>query len=282
MPAVQADALNAIDDLREARTRHRLPRPRSLDFLYPLLTLVAAIVAWQVWVTVRDVPEYQFPTPRQVADVLFNSRELLVSAQETLGLIAYGFLLAVGVGLVLALLTALVRPFEIGFFPIIVSLQFVPLIALTPLFVIWLGFDEAPKLVIIMLFGYFAVLITTLTGLRSVEVEKIYLARSMGAGGLQTLLKIRIPTALPHMFAGIKIAVTSCVIGAVIAEFFVGSSGLGYQILRAQGAGDSATLIAAVVYLAVIGALAFGLVAVVERLVLPWHAAQRAQARKAA
>jgi NitT/TauT family transport system permease protein len=265
----------------ERRRRVRL-RPQSYEFLYPLLTVVAAIGAWQIWVTVRDVPEYQFPTPRQVADVLLNSSELLTSAQETVKLIVLGFLLAVGLGLVLALLTALVRPFEIGFFPIVVSTQFVPLIALTPLFVIWLGFDLWPKLVIIMLFGYFSVLITALTGLRSVEIEKLYLVRSMAASSYRTLTSILIPTALPHVFAGIKIAITSCVIGAVIAEFFVGSSGLGYQILRAQGAGDSATLIAAVVYLAVIGAVSFGVVSIAERLLLPWHVAQRSGARRTA
>jgi NitT/TauT family transport system permease protein len=267
--------MGVTGDLREARARTRLPRPRNLDFVYPLLTAIGAVVAWQLWVTLRDVPQYQFPTPRQVGTVLVNSRVLLDAAQETVTLICFGFLLAVGLGIGIALLTALVRPFEIGFFPIVVSTQFVPLIALTPLFVIWLGFGAWPKLVIIMLFGYFSVLITTLTGLRSVEIEKIYLARSMGANGLKTLTAIRIPTALPHVFAGIKIAVTSCVIGTVIAEFFVGSSGLGYQILRSQGVGDSQTLIAAVVYLAVIGALAFALVSLVERLALPWHVAQR-------
>jgi NitT/TauT family transport system permease protein len=108
-------------------------------------------------------------------------------------------------------------------------------------------------------------------------VEKIYLARSMGASVWSTLGKIRLPSALPHVFAGIKITITSCVIGAVIAEFFVGSSGLGYQIMRSQGAGDSQTLIAAVVYLAVIGAVSFGIVSVAERLLIPWHVAQRAQ-----
>lgn len=248
--------------------------------MYPLLTVVAAIGAWQLWVTVRDVPQYQFPTPRQVFDVVFNSSELLTAAQETIMLIVLGFLFAVALGLALALLTALIRPFEVAFFPLIVSTQFVPLIALTPLFVIWLGFDAAPKLLIITLFGYFAVVVTTLAGLRSVEIEKIYLARSMGADAMQTLTRIRIPTALPSLFAGVKIAVTACVIGAVIAEFFVGSNGLGFIIMRSQGIGDSQTLIAAVVYLAVIGGVAFGLVSLLERIVLPWHVAQRAQVSK--
>jgi NitT/TauT family transport system permease protein len=213
-----------------------------------------------------------------VLDVVFSSSELLSAAKETVLLIAFGFLMAVGLGLTLAVLTATLRPFEIGFFPIVVSTQFVPLIALTPLFVIWLGFDAWPKLIIIMLFGYFSVLITALAGLRSVEIEKIYLAQSMGADARRTLLSIRLPTALPYVFAGIKIAVTACVIGAVIAEFFVGSSGLGYQIMKSQGTGDSQTLIAAVVYLAVIGAVSFSLIAVAERIAVPWHVAQRSSA----
>jgi NitT/TauT family transport system permease protein len=274
-------AVSILDDLREARRRTRLPLPRNLELVYPILLLVAAVGGWQLWVSVADVPEYQFPRPTEVWDVLIHSPDLPSAAAETILLIVFGFLLAVGLGLLLAMLTAGLRPFEIGFFPIIVSTQFVPLIALTPLFVIWLGFGSWPKLVVIMLFGYFSVLITALTGLRSVEQEKLYLARSMGAGRVQALTRIRLPGALPHVFGGIKIAVTSCVIGAVIAEFFIGSDGLGFQILRAQGNGDSKTLIAAVVYLAGIGAVAFLIVSVLERLALPWYVAQRTRQRPA-
>jgi NitT/TauT family transport system permease protein len=268
-----------IEDLREARRRSRLPRPPSFDFIYPVMLLVAAVVAWQIWVSVSEVPEYQFPRPSQVWDVLVNSPDLPAAAGETIILIVLGFLLAVGLGTLLALLTAGLRVFEIGVFPVIVSTQFVPLIALTPLFVIWLGFGMWPKLVVIMLFGYFSVMISALTGLRAVEQEKLYLARSMGAGPVQELTRIRFPGALPHVFGGIKIAVTSCVIGAVIAEFFIGSDGLGYEILKAQGAGDSRTLIAAVIYLAVIGAVSFLVVSLIERLALPWHVAQRGRHR---
>ena len=269
--------MRVIKDLRETHKRHRLPISFNLELLYPLGLLVGALVAWQVWVSVADVPEYQFPRPSQVWDVLVNSPDLPQAAKETVILIVFGFLLACGLGLLLAMLTAGLRAFEVGVFPLIVSLQFVPLIALTPLFVIWLGFGAWPKLVVIMLFGYFSVLISALTGLRAVEREKLYLARSMGAGATQELTHIRLPGALPHIFGGIKIAVTSCVIGAVIAEFFIGSDGLGYEILKAQGAGDSRTLIAAVVYLAVIGGVAYLLVSVIERLALPWHVAQRAR-----
>ena len=240
--------MSVIGDLQRARRRAKLPLPRNLEFVYPILVVVAAVVGWQLWVSIGDVPQYQFPRLSQVVDVLVNSSVLL---------------------------TVTLRPFEVGFFPIVVATQFVPLIALTPLFVIWMGFGSWPKLVMIMLFGKFSVLVTALTGLRGVEQEKLYLARSMGASPVDAFRRLRFPNALPAVFAGLRITWTSSVIGAVVSEFIVGSSGLGYVILRAQGVGDSATLVAGVVYLAVIGAVGFWLVTLAERLTVPWHASHR-------
>lgn len=268
--------MKAFEDLRRARRRARLPLPRTLELLYPLAVVIAGLVSWQLWVSLGDVPQYLFPSISQVADKLVHSGELRHASWDTISLVLYGFALAVGLGVTLAGLTVSLRPFEIGVYPILISTQFVPLIALAPLFIVWFGFGKTPQLLIICLFGYFSIFISTLTGLRAIQVERLYLARAMGAGRLNTFLKIRLPGALPQVFAGLKIGITSAVIGAVVAEFTVGSQGVGEVILRAVGFGDSVTLIAGVVYLGVIGALGFAAVSLLERIAIPWHSARRA------
>lgn len=257
------------------RNARRGRRRRRLELLYPIGLVGAVVLAWHLWVTVGDAPPYLWPSLGDVGHLVVHSSEVHQGAIDTVLLILAGFAIAVAVGLAIAALTATVRAFELGVFPLLVATQFVPLIALTPLFIVWWGFENTPKLVVITLFGYFPVLVTTLTGLRSIEIEKLYLARSMGASTFDVFRLIRFPSALPALFAGLRITWTSAVIGAVVGEFIVGSSGLGYVILKAQGIGDSATLIAGVVFLAVIGAVGFWVVTLVERLVVPWHASLR-------
>lgn len=253
----------------------RSRRRRRLELLYPIGLVGGLVLAWHLWVTVGDAPPYLWPSLPDVVRLVVHSSELHQGAVDTIVLILAGFAIAVAVGLAIASLTATVRAFELGIFPILVATQFVPLIALTPLFIVWWGFEMTPKLVVITLFGYFPIVVTALTGLRSLEPEKVYLARSMGASPVDAFRRLRFPNALPAVFAGLRITWTSSVIGAVVSEFIVGSSGLGYVILRAQGVGDSATLVAGVVYLAVIGAVGFWLVTLAERLTVPWHASHR-------
>jgi NitT/TauT family transport system permease protein len=275
---MEPDHLQAA--MRAARRRRR--RRALTEPIYPAALLATALVAWWLWVNVYDAPTYLWPSLSDVGRLLLDSSEMRSASLATIELILVGFLVAFVVAIAIAGVTASVRLFELGIFPLLVASQFVPLIALAPLFVVWWGFGETPKLVVVILFGYFPLVVTALTGLRSLEVEKTYLARSMGASGLRTFLQLRLPQSLPSVFAGLKITWTSCVIGAVVGEFIVGSSGLGYLILRAQGIGDSATVVAGVVYLSAIGAIGYILISVAERALLPWHASRRSTAAAAA
>jgi NitT/TauT family transport system permease protein len=269
--------MGMFEEYTHARRRAKLPMPRNLDFVYPLLLIVAGILTWWLWIRLGHVPQYLWPSLGDTTHTVVHSHELRSASWTTIRLIVIGFLLACGLGITLAALVVTFKPFEIGVFPILVGTQFVPLIALAPLFIIWFGFGETPQLVIICLFGYFSVFIATLTGLRAIDQEKLYLAQIMHAGPIATFFKIRFPAALPQIFGGLKIAVTGAVIGAVVAEFTVGSSGLGSIILRASGNGDSVTLVAGVIYLGVIGAVSFGFVGLVERFAVPWNAAKRSR-----
>ena len=274
------ELVSSVEELGEARRRARLPMPNWLEVIAPFCVIVALLVGWQLWVSVGHVPEYLWPTIPEVWDKLIHSGELLSSAWATLKLILTGLFFAILLGIALAGLVISVKPVEIGFYPIVVSTQFVPLIALAPLFVIWFGFGDTPQILIIMLFSYFPIFVSTLAGLRMIETEKMFLARATGAGRLRTFVSIRFPQALPQVFAGLKIGCTSAVIGAVVAEFTIGSRGIGAIILRATGFGDSTTLVAGVIYLGLLGAVLYSGVSVAERLAIPWSAAQRARSRK--
>jgi NitT/TauT family transport system permease protein len=144
------------------------------------------------------------------------------------------------------------------------------------LFLVWFGFGLLPKVLIAFLIAFFPIVINTAMGLASLEREKIYLAQSMGLGSIATFFKIQLPNALPSIFAGLKISITFAVVGAVVGEFVGGQGGLGYLLLIANGNMDTALLFAGIVALTLLGIVLFALIGLLERLVLPPHAVERA------
>jgi len=160
--------------------------------------------------------------------------------------------------------------------PAVVMSQTVPKVAIAPILIIWLGFGMLPKIAITFLIAFFPIVISTAVGLKSVETDMLDLVRSMGSSKLKLLLRVRMPTALPHMFAGLKIAICLAVVGAIVGEFVGSDEGLGYLILVSAGALDGPMTWAALVLLVVMGVLLFATVGWIERLVIPWHVSIRA------
>ena len=128
---------------------------------------------------------------------------------------------------------------------------------------------------IVFLLAFFPVVINTTLGLRSIEVEKLYLARSIGAGWLATFVKIRLPNALPSIFGGLKLAALLSVNGAVVAEFISATSGIGRVLQAAAGDVDLVRMFVAIGYLSGFGLLFFLLMELLERLSIPWHVSRR-------
>jgi NitT/TauT family transport system permease protein len=190
--------------------------------------------------------------------------------------ILLGFALSVAVGVPLALTIYLWRPFERAVYPLLIASQAVPKVAVAPLFLVWFGFGLLPKVLIAFLIAFFPVVINTVMGLAALEREKVYLAQSMGLGLVATFFKIQLPSALPSIFAGLKISITFAVVGAVVGEFVGGQGGLGYLLLIANGNMDTALLFAGIVALTVLGVVLFALIGLAERLVLPPHVVERA------
>jgi NitT/TauT family transport system permease protein len=250
-------------------------RERASTVLYPIAAFVLFMSVWEVWVRVGDVSPFILPPPSEIAAHLTLFDQLWPDLRATLGRVVYGFLLAVGVGFVLAVGIVTFRPFARAVYPLLVSTQVVPKLAIAPLFLVWFGYGGLSTILIVFLLAFFPIVINTTLGLRSIEVEKLYLARSIGAGWLSTFLRIRLPNALPSIFGGLKLAALLSVNGAVVAEFISATSGIGRVLQAAAGDVDLVRLFVAIGYLSAVGLAFFLLMELLERLSIPWHASRR-------
>ena len=252
---------------------------RLKGFAYTCASLLAAILLWALVVWVLDLPEYTLPSPWAVLQRIgetWNEQLLsatLVTSKETI----IGFVVAIVVAVPLAVLLTYSKLAERFLYPIMVSSQVVPKVAIAPLFVVWFGFGLTPKVLIAFLIAFFPIVIDTTVGLRSVDPGMLHLARSMGGGELKTFRKVRLPSGLPSFFGGLKVAVTLAVIGAVVGEFVGSSDGLGYVLITATGNVDTPLVFASIVLMSLIGIVLFGVVELIERIATPWHHSRRGE-----
>jgi len=245
----------------------------------PLLILIALLGSWELWTQLGDVPKWQLPAPSTIAQELVESRGLLWQhTQVTLLEVALGFVAALIVGLSLASGIAYSRILERSVYPIIIASQTIPIIAIAPLLLIWVGYGLTPKIIVVALIGFFPISVNTVDGLRSVDPDMANMMRTLGASRWQIFTKLQVPSSLPRMFSGIKIGITFSVIGAVIGEWVGASEGLGYLMTYSQPLFLTARVFAAIVVLSAMGIMLFVLATLVERLMLPWyHTEKRAR-----
>jgi len=245
----------------------------------PLLTLSLVIVAWQLVVVGFRVPEYLLPAPSGIAGAMAAEwRYLALHSAVTLYEILWGFVLAALVGVPLAMLIVYSPVIERSLYPLLVATQAVPKIAVAPLLIFWAGLGLFPKILVAFAISFFPIVIDTVVGLRSVEPELLYLARSMGAGERKIFLKIRFPSALPNVFAGLKVSVTLATVGAIVGEFIQADRGLGYALQQATSVINTQLAFATIFLLAVMGIALFVAVEALEHRLTPWSAARRAEA----
>jgi len=180
-------------------------------------------------------------------------------------------------GVALAVGIVYSRLLERTVYTLLVALNSIPKVALAPLFVIWMGTGPEPKIALALMLGIFPIVIDTVLGLRSVDPDMLSLARVSRASAWSVLTKIRFPCALPSLFAGMKVAISFALVGALVGEFVAGSYGIGFQILLAQGQFDTVRVFVSLLLLGIVGTILFFLVDYAERLLLPWHVSQRAR-----
>jgi putative hydroxymethylpyrimidine transport system permease protein len=244
---------------------------RAIRYL-PALVIVAVLVgAWELYAVSGNVDPLLLPAPHEVARALWEDRALLWdNFKVTAGEVLLGILVAAVAGLACAIAIHLSPTLRRATYPLLVASQTVPIPIVASLLVVWLGFDLAPKLVIIGLVSFFPIAVTTLDALAGVDPELRRLMRTLDASRLRTFRFVEAPAALPGLFSGAKIAVAVAVIGAVFAEQSGSSAGLGHLVQQAVPQLLTARAYAAVLILSTFAIVLFGLLSWAERRVLPW------------
>jgi len=238
---------------------------------YPLLGILVLLVIWQAYVVFTHVSSDVLPSPTRIgASAVKNIALLMKETWPTLLESVYGFLLAVLVGAPMAVAVVSSRLLNMTLYPIFVATQSIPKVAVAPIILVWFGLGLESKLAIAFLVAFFPIVVDTATGLAATPQGLLELARSVRASRWQTFWKVQLPSALPHIFAGMKIAVTLAVVGAVIGEFVGSNDGLGNLLLSANSQLDGPLAWAALVWLSVLGVALFLLVALAERWATPW------------
>jgi NitT/TauT family transport system permease protein len=244
--------------------------------LIPLAGLLVFLLVWEVAVRVLKVPAYLLPPPTEIVRVFVSEFGRLafhgwVTAYEML----LGYALAVLIGIPLAIAITSSERFDRFVMPQMLFFQVVPKVAIAPLFLVWFGVGALPKVLVAFLISFFPIVIDAAVGLRSMSAEMRDLARSMGASRLQVFAQFRLPTSLPYLFSGLKVAATLAVAGAVVGEFVGADKGLGYLLLVTNSNLETALMFATLFALTFIGLAFFYAVELLEALLIPWHVTHR-------
>jgi ABC-type nitrate/sulfonate/bicarbonate transport system permease component len=243
-----------------------------LSVVAGLLCLWELAARWEVLADALEIEPFLVPAPSEVAEALWDDRSLLaLNAWVTIQEVLLGFAIAVAAGFGFAILLHLSETLRRALYPLLMASQTVPVIAIAPILVVWLGFGIGPKLAIIALVCFFPITVNTLDGLRSVDPELPRMMRTLDASRLQTLFRVEVPSALPFLLSGAKIAAVISVIGAVFGEWSGADQGLGHLILVAQGQLQTARVFAAVVVLSAVAIVLFGGLALAERRLAWWR-----------
>jgi NitT/TauT family transport system permease protein len=242
----------------------------------PFVGILVFLAVWEAGVALYKMPGYLLPAPSVIFETFVREFPRLayhgwVTAYEML--LGYGLAVAVAVPLAIAITSS--QRFDSFVMPTLLFFQVVPKVAIAPLFLVWFGVGALPKILVAFLISFFPIVIDAAVGLRSMSVEMTDLARSMGASRMQVFARFRLPTSLPYLFSGLKVAATLAVAGAVVGEFVGADKGLGYLLLVTNSNMETALMFATIVALTIIGLVFFYAVELLEALLIPWHVTHR-------
>jgi NitT/TauT family transport system permease protein len=251
---------------RRARKKRTLGR-----YLIPIGAIVVLIGLWEAVVAGFGIPTYIVPSPVDVAQTLVSEwgtlmTNLAPTAMETV----LGFLLGNAFAILLAVVFVHSKPVERALFPVAIFIRTIPIVAIAPVLVIMFGSGYTPKIIIAALISFFPTLVNTVRGLESVDAQALELMRVLSATPREVLFRVRVFASLPYVFSALKIAATSAVIGAVVAEWIGADSGLGNMIVQATYNYRTAELYAAMVVTSLFASACFAVVGLAERLTVRW------------
>jgi len=249
---------------------------RLRSVITPFIGILVFLAVWEAGVALYKMPAYLLPAPSVIFETFVREFPRLayhgwVTAYEML----LGYALAVAVAVPLAIAITSSQRFDSFVMPTLLFFQVVPKVAVAPLFLVWFGVGTLPKILVAFLISFFPIVIDAAVGLRSMSGEMADLARSMGASRIQVFARFRLPTSLPYLFSGLKVAATLAVAGAVVGEFVGADKGLGYLLLVTNSNMETALMFATIVALTIIGLAFFYAVELLEAVLIPWHVTHR-------
>jgi NitT/TauT family transport system permease protein len=246
-------------------------KTKSAGFVLPFIATILLFVIWELAVIILKIPPFNLPAPSNIASAMVNfAPQLLANSLRTLWTTMLGFVLAVGVGVVLGFLIGYSKFVYLTLYPLLVAFNTIPKAALVPLLAIWFGANAVPAVVTAFLLAFFPIAVNVALGLDTVEPEMKDVLRSLGASQVETFQKVGWPHTLPYIFASLKIAASFAFIGAVISESVASNAGLGYLIVQATADFNVPLAFAALILLAVMGVILYSFFVYIEKKVIYW------------
>jgi NitT/TauT family transport system permease protein len=239
------------------------------------LVFIGIILLWELADLIFNIPPYILPSPMDILRVISErALSLLRQLGWTMLEAVLGFLLGSGIAFLTAAVFVHVRVIERSIYPWAIVLQTVPIVAIAPLLTIWMGFGLTPKMTIAAIICFFPMLVNSARGLRAVSPQALELMHILSASKRDIFFKLRLPSSLPYVFSGLKVASTLSVIGAIVAEFTGADRGIGYVVVAASYRIDTKLMFAGIAYSSVAGILFFNLISLLEKLLLRWPGAR--------
>nr|WP_312578371.1 ABC transporter permease [Sedimentibacter sp.] len=243
-----------------------------INKISPILAISTILIVWQVLSSTGIVPKFMLPSPADVVMAFVHDFGLLMSHAKTT--LAEAFL-GLSIGILFGFIVAIIMDrFYIAYkaiYPVLVITQTVPTVAIAPLLVLWMGYGILPKITLIVITSFFPITIGLLDGFRSTDADALNLLRAMGANRMQRFIHIKLPSSMSHFFAGLRISVSYSVIGAVVAEWLGGFSGLGVYMTRVRKSYSFDKMFAVIFFISIISLLLVLGVTFIQRATMPWE-----------
>lgn len=244
----------------------------SLFNIISPLFIAILILFWEVYCKIFDVPKYLIPMPSNIVKELIRSFPLLIEhSKATILEVAYGFLISIVLAIIISLAMDRFYIIKKIVYPILVITQTIPLMAIGPLLMIWFGFGYTPKIIIVVLICFFPITINLTEGLGTVDKELIELMTSLKATSIQIFFKCKLPVATPSFFAGLRIAATYSVAGAVISEWLGAKKGLGIFMVRVMKSYRVEALFAVIIFVIVLTLIFVGIIDIISKIIMPYN-----------
>ena len=248
--------------------------------MLPALAIIALLALWEALVRVMEVPSYVLPAPTAVLSALWKDRgSLMQHASVTVAEALIGMGISLACALALGMLMDVSEKLKAIVYPILVVTQTVPMIVLSPILILYLGFGAAPKILTVVLMCFFPIAVSFADGMGQIDPGYVNLIRAYGGSRMQEYTVVKIPYAMPALFSGLKVAATYSVSGAVVGEWVASQSGIGYYLRRVKNSYALDKMFASVLVIILLSLMMNGLITLLQRLCLP-HLYRNTQRRR--